>query len=80
MAVPAIELLRELNDIVAQAQRIVAEWEGPGEVACREARDKLVGLFDGQELRRIQEQVSETVDDRPSFFTTDRENDRDVER
>lgn len=62
------ELLRELNELVERAQRILA-WHLPPDSgnSAEDAISELRGVLDGPEQREIQSKVRAALE-RPAFF------------
>ena len=67
----ATELLRDMNALFERAQRIVVDYLPPNSgISEHAALSELIGVLDGPEQRRVQEEVKELLrDSRSAFFS-----------
>ena len=68
MPTQTTELLRDLNEILRQAQRIVIAWRDPRGLSDAEACEHLTELLEGTDVRVLQARVAEIISERPLFF------------
>lgn len=63
------ELLAELNDLLEQAQRVLAEYARPPDsgITATDAVERLLGILDGPQQRRVQGQVRRLIEERPAI-------------
>lgn len=63
------KLLAELNALVERAQRVLTEYLPPESgISPEEAITSLLEVLDGPNQRRIQDEVSKVLGERPALF------------
>lgn len=65
----ATKLLREMNGLFEKAQQAIVDYLPPDSgISEHEALNRLIGILDGPEQRRIQGAVKELLGERSAIF------------
>ena len=67
-----IDVLRELNDRIEEAQVALADYLPPdSEITPRDTISNVLGILDDREFLKLQDEARELLSERPALFTAD---------